>query len=300
VRSSGEEYKTDSNWSHPSTLVPWELTKDELFDMVAGYDTHDLVQAASSKIYSSGHDSLTFAVEFNKVVRMFKNVRKTLVKLLKDSKYRGIDSVADGYLEYRYGWRILYFDIISLYGAIEGLQDKRRSRYSERVGRNVTSTDVALKRFLGSVDDFTVVQTTELNISLRGSVTADIEPASFSFNPIVTAWETVKYSFIVDWVLGIGQWIASMSFIAISSNHSGSGGIKVTASRTGRLSLSSPVGTSVSVDHDFQSSSVGTAYFRIPQPVSLTPFVRIKLDTLKFIDLWALFRESGKVGHLRR
>jgi hypothetical protein len=65
-------WKTDSNWSHPISLTPWNIDKT-WFDALAGSkDTTRYVQSAASAIYSQNFDALTFLSELHKTVAMFK------------------------------------------------------------------------------------------------------------------------------------------------------------------------------------------------------------------------------------
>lgn len=85
---------------------------------------HSLVQAAAAGIYSSGHDTFTFIAELHKVYDLVRNGLESIINLCTGR------TPAQSWLEYRYGWRILYYDYVELSKILQELGEKERKRYS--------------------------------------------------------------------------------------------------------------------------------------------------------------------------
>jgi len=258
----------------------------------SGVDNVDLdrfVQGAAAAIYSRGHDSLTFLAELNKVVSMFMNVGKSLVNLLQKG------DIASTWLQYRYGWRTLYYDLVQINDAIEQLSDTR-TRFSERQGMSFTNQvmmpDAVDFSVTGAGSVFATISDS-YTVSVRGIVAADILPPAFSFNPVVTAWELLKYSFIIDWVINVGQWLAGMSFLFFSTNHSAAKGYRIVCTRSLSTGLVEPIS-----GYSISGSVSGTGTYdlskRIPTTVSTIPHFGVNLDVSKVLDLIAIIWRNAK------
>jgi hypothetical protein len=181
----------------------------------------------------------------------------------------------------------LWFDIVDFQKAIKSL-DEERKRFSQRVGYTDTSTNTTSVTFYeDTVQKFAGTITDNWSVSVRGSVVADVEPPKFQFNPVLTGWEVIRFSFIIDWFIGVGTWLESLSFLAIQSQYVAAGGIKVSLVRdvTHQLSWKPPFTGNLSCDN-----SVSTAVYtvRTPQSLPLRPFANVNLDVPKVIDLMAI------------
>jgi hypothetical protein len=288
-------YHTDQNWQNGVTAgiaVPWYVSTSDISGVLSEIDLRPYVQMAAASIYSSGFDALTFLAEFHKVVAMFRNIDDRLRKLLRDR------DIASSWLEYRYGWRILFYDLVSLSNAIANLNDDRKRR-SQRSGTSTYSDVVTNYSFSDGNTGFTGVNQDRTEISVRGSVTADIIPPNIQFNPLVTTWELVKYSFIIDWFVNIGQAISALSFLALQTNYVAAGGVKVTFTRSRNMTSSYAVSGSVTEVSHAMTSSCSLSYLaRSPMRVSMQPFVNPKaLDVSKILDTLALI--YGETKHTK-
>jgi hypothetical protein len=256
------------------------------------------IQKAASNIYSQGHDSLTFVAELTKTIAMFRHARESLIKLITQTS-KG-KTLAQSWLEFRYGWRTLYYDMVDITGALANLADER-TRFSERTGSSSSSTTATTVSFgTPGVSDLamTFVISETKKISLRGAVTADIDPPNFQFNPAITAWELVRFSFIIDWFINVGLWLEAMSFLTFATNYAASGGVRIDVVRSCDVTSiafgAGQTGTGV-----MGSDMVASYMIRIPGSVPIVPLINIRVDVPKFIDLWAL--TTGKIpkGTLR-
>lgn len=288
-------YPSNGSWSQwkwePECPYPYDfrLSADACFARAGQLiDPHEYVQAAAAKIYSSGWDALTFIAELKSTQQMFLRIGDSLVALLKRGDFSGT------WLQYRYGWRTLYMDMQSLVKAIQSIDDSRK-RFRESAGGSTTVTDVddIVLNWPEGVVRF--IQTTRYTVGARGVVVADIEPPKISFNPVVTAWELIRFSFIIDWFINIGQWLAAMSFLTLSRQHFCSAGLHVHAARSSSFAGYKPADAYTSlVANSFQIQNDLHISNRVPASVPLGPTTITRIDVQKIIDLLAL------VAKLRR
>jgi hypothetical protein len=266
-------------------------------------DLQIFVQEAASRIATKGHDSLTFLAELHKtrtmmdrilrrIIALVKEAIKLLKKLKRQPKYASMrlaDLISNLWLEGRYGWRTLVYDLDSLQQAISEF-DEIRMRYSERAGDTYRNTaNFSSGELSGSYFYYQYNVQDEYEVSRRGSVSADIRPPQFQFNPVITAWELVPWSFVIDWILDVGKALGATSFYALAGDHSSSGGYQITIDRTATLDVNSPK-TGVTIHNvSYENQSWIRKNARIPMSVSTIPQYGVNLDVWKGLDLLALF-----------
>lgn len=264
----------------------------------SGIDERYLVQAAASKLYSRGWDALTFLAEFRLTVRMFREVFANLLKMVDGlitflkSKY-GVNAhlhlfseVANNWLQGRYGWRILMYDIEDIGNLIKSLNEKQLQRSKDRVGKSIVFQidRSTVTNLFSSVDTYSDITTVTINA--RGSVIADFAPSRVILNPITSAWELTTLSFVIDWFINVGSALNSLSFLAVTDKYTACMGVSVTAERIGQLSVVWHNGVlGVSEQEVHQSWSV---FRRQPCTVPTVPMRTLNLDGFKVLDLLAL------------
>lgn len=215
----------------------------------------------------------------------------TLDELKKLDPKRKLKQFSNEWLELRYGWRTLGYDIMSLNKAIQNLNVARK-RYSERKGsKNLqTSTETSTTSSPPSIVDHIV--NLEIETGVRGSVVADIEVPQFQFNPLQTGWELIPLSFVVDWFVSVGKSISAASFLAYQSKYSASVGqyVKVTKSVISTLRNNASVnGTWVQT-----GDCVASLEVRTPCSVPLVPHFSLNLNATKVFDLVGLLVQRTK------
>lgn len=284
-QSNYSEYSGNSYWLPLNDVKP----PPDLEYLLAGIDLSDQVTIAVSKIYSSGFDSLTFMAELHKTFRMFRGaLTRNLDDLLSGRAYRN-------WLEARYGWRILVYEIRDILEVLSEF-DSSRERYKERAGYTRSEiTSQTLQTGTGVVDQY-YHMTEELIYSVRGSVVMDIKPPEFAFNPLTTGWELVPYSFVVDWFIGVGRWFEALSALALSTDYSAAGGFHASLSRdvsTDRWEWA-PGWTSGFSNETASARAIHTK--RVPVKIPLTPPAGSGLSAFKVADLIALLINAAKRG----
>lgn len=281
--SNGVYWQT-CDWSSVPLSIPGDA---DLHKWKEEYPTDYFVQAAAAKIYSQGWDALTFIAELHKVKSMFRNFITRLIDNLKKGKLENI------WLEGRYGWRILVLDMIEINNVLANLDDKRK-RYRERVGSTVTfSESNTVTTTLGGAGTYDITLNDQWTIGRRGTVVADISPPDFGFNPITTAWELITFSFVIDWIINVGQFLESLSFIALSDEHHAAGGLEVSLTRTSTVGNFKPNALWTGSISGNASHNV-TWTNRSVAKVSVNPLLQWRIDGLKVFDLIALLLQLLK------
>lgn len=262
----------------------WILTESDLEARAPEYTWY--AQNAAAKIQTSGFDALTFLAEFGEIPRMFVSAGKKLLKLDLPKNWR---SMSSDWLSVRYGWRPFLRDCHDLYEMVKNANAKMdRSRFSETVGVTHSSSDVNVSTITVAVyKKHHLTVTDSISVGIRGSVTADIEIDQLQFNPLITAWEVVPLSFVIDWFLGVGKSLAAVSFIALNTQYAASAGFQVIQRRTLEMT---PEYTNVAYSgEDWQKARCEAIYeVRTPTHVSYTPHFSLHLSPAKILDLVGL------------
>lgn len=246
------------------------------------------LQEALSRAQSDCYDALTFAAEFRKTVEGVITLRTRAMTLWtrfdnrvrtssRKRRYRGMEVgqiLAEIWLELRYMWRPLVYDMISAQEAIrrlaEGIEDPLQRAYSSRVAttssnRVVTDNSIRYKDGAAggvtgvrvySAQSVTVERTVHASVGLQVT-TRDV----IMTDPFVTGWELIPYSFILDWFVTIGDMLTAFSPFA-----------------TGQLRYASLATTTVSTYRSINALQPSSGYVWEGNP-SAAPCVRTKTVT---------------------
>jgi hypothetical protein len=192
--------------------IPWD-------NRTAAYNT------ALGRLNDSVRGSLDLSValgEAHTTVRMIKN----LAKLVKFAKFRmppgGFGSardVANGYLQYKYGWKPLISDIFRV--ADESiritLNSLQKFYASARMPMGVSS--VVYYPGVHNVPNVLFERETLVRENFQGcriGVSLMIPEDAFqlnrwtSLNPLSLAWELMPYSFVIDWCVDVGSYLRNL------------------------------------------------------------------------------------------
>lgn len=282
TETSGAKWRTWSVGNIPY-FDYWGISEDDLYAHAPGdYKKH--AAAAAAKIYTSGHDTLTFLAELSQLKGLFVETGVKLATMRIPSNWRALSS---DWLSGRYGWRVLYYDILSLNKAIKNLNNTRK-RFSEKVGNTTTTRVTTVPAAPIHSTSCSIAHEVQdiIKVGVHGSVTADIEIADFQFNPLRTAWELIPLSFVIDWFLSIGQSLAAASFMLTASEYTASAGYRVSMTRNYHTNVTVNPGYGANVSYSGYCNA--SLEVRTPTSVSLTPHFQVKLDVMKVIDLLAL------------
>jgi hypothetical protein len=132
------------------------------------------------------------------------------------------------------------------------------------------------------------------NISTRGSCALQtVLNSPFLVNPLVTAWELLTYSFVIDWFVNIGQLLQAMHAGLVATNQTASSGFSYEFHRVCQVEAvwwrqQSPPYTSYSGTFSAHLEQWVKYQVRIPGTVSYLPQIRVNLTDMKVLDLVAL------------
>jgi len=288
VTATENRYYTTGNYS---PLTDWILSEGDLTSSIPEhYDEY--VQEAASAIYSNGFDMLTFLAEIASVRRMFTGLVKSLIKMdIPDN----IRKVSGSWLSTRYGWRTLMYDIKDINKAIINLKSGF-DRYSE--GRGGTSSNTVSDAWTTVHPNYSRQYTLDetITIGIRGHVVADLHVPRVQLNPLITGWELVPFSFVIDWFFSIGKSLAALSFLRAEMQYVASAGFEIEMTRNLSASIIPGSESSMCVSvADWQTAScVATLKVRSPCRVPLIPQYNLRLDSFKVIDLLGLLFQRLK------
>jgi hypothetical protein len=278
-------------WVTPDYWVSgfWYLTEVELYELAFPYhsETAPLLQSAAARIMGSGFDVGTFLGELRETLAMFPALLSRFIRFLK-RKPVNMDW-HQYWLEFNFGWRPIYEDIKTFVEAVNSATQKR-GRYSERVGRSESYVDVEVSTYNDGVVSFTKTIETTINVSMRGSLTADVEPAKFRLSPVTTAWELITLSWMVDYFFSVGWALDALQLKLLASGNSASSGVRLSAVR--QMQTSAPIFAGGRTGTVFQEALCeGYIEWRVPTRLSLKPQIRgeiLSFDQLR--NLLAVLR----------
>ena len=224
-------------WTNHSSTAG--LVYPHVFDgyghLSTGASSEALPTKVHAKLNASAMDVGTFAAEFGKTVRLITGFRKRVIKLLesmvKQINLRSlggtfrtfIDALATLWLEFRYGWRILAYDM----QAIEESAAKLGNLTSDLVRTSESSIEQATTRYdrtaiSGAVtcsgyEDLGITlyadgfRTTKEKYKVSAGSFATFTSQIGYIDPLSTAWELIPFSFIIDWFVNVGDVLKSAS-----------------------------------------------------------------------------------------
>lgn len=270
-----------------------------------------LVQEAAADAYTRGWDGLTFVAEYHKTRKMvlglarnlrslYDRVMKLLFERRSDLSFAGLLALKlkqaralkleDVWLEARYGWRILIYDIEDVYKLLTNLgKQTNRVRSKSLDGSSSTETSTTTVAW-GTQGNESYTTTTSLSVQHIGRLVADFSPPKVRVNIPLTAWELVKFSWVVDWFFHVGQWLEALSFLGMQSSYTSAWGCAVKVSRQVTHPVFTPIGSKSIVLTSHKGSGLTTATYLVRNPcqVSILPQWRVDLNLGRIIDALAL------------
>lgn len=134
-----------------------------------------------------------------------------------------LDQFAENWLEFRYGWTPLYYDVFNAMNA--GMRDLQKNNYfvietSAKAEVKATFSDPAFvgnppisgRRWFDMNPEGTRTETRRIGVMFE---LVDLDTfasvASGLQNPMLIAWELIPFSFVVDWFTPISDSLSSLS-----------------------------------------------------------------------------------------
>jgi hypothetical protein len=162
-------------------------------------------------------------LERKKTASLIADSVDALCKIAKDIRKRHFVKVgqdlSDLWLAYRYGWTPTVLDV---YGAVETLEKLDNGSYERYLvtarGSSLLESEVTTAEDTSISQIWSLPVTRDTRTGIRqevkvryDAVLTDREYRKLSdvgvTDPLVTAWELLPYSFVVDWFLGVGDFL---------------------------------------------------------------------------------------------
>jgi hypothetical protein len=228
--SLAELPKTIGLITHTATRVAHAMKAFKRFDVTGAYD-------ALSMSHDSVYRGLTTKANKSK------------------SRVKGIDFAANSILEVKYGWKPLLYDIDNAAQALaksweNDTADVRVHAHAEESYGVIASVNPQLEFTVagnGSVKANTVAYYRVLDSKLRNANSLGLT------NLASVAWELVPYSFVLDWVSPVGDFLSSLS--ALSGVEEVRSCLSVKTEETGSTNVYKAYGSSASMNASSRSSS---------------------------------------------
>lgn len=299
IDPSGYYHSTRERILSGGAVMPFTVLPGDLYALVDSDKLEYALQKAAADMYADGHDTLTMIAELDKTGKMFFNLFRSFMRKpsewrewARKSKRDALTTSFNAWMEGRYGWRTLWYDIKELERQVSRLGTLRtRSKRSS----NLTSSNTVTVRETYDRGYFlpTIKQELTCDFTYRGSIIADFSPTSFRFNPLLTAWELTRWSFVIDWFVDIGTMLEASMFMLHPQEKAMGTGYQCTFQKTttcesvARSSVINHVNTSTFTQN---TSATGISIRRYPRDsISLKPGVfQSPLDPFKIVDLAAI------------
>ncbi len=203
-----------SSGGYSSTLTREGIVFDETPYFPGYLDSSGAYNKALSQLYDKLRGSVDLSVSIAEAGQVRRMVKKTTQAV---NLIRGINPKTwhNHWLEYQYGWRPLLSDI---HGAIDQLSRtaggalalKARASENENWSERIEPNGTYMPEWI-SQRDFKQSARVEIYIYFQPYPNLVTDLAYFSsLNPLSIAWELLPYSFVVDWFLGVGQWLRAI------------------------------------------------------------------------------------------
>jgi hypothetical protein len=280
----------------PAPYQLWDDAKDTpIFpDVWAGVNTDALIVAAMANI-TPQLDLLTSMAEAHKTFKMVKDVREDARKLIVNAMRGGkhtVKAAADAWMAWRYGWQILGMDCANIYkfmkNPVGSLVLRGQSGGSNRTDLT-TIDEVWPSNYYGR--HITGDITTDVSYRARVNALWSAKTLNVLANPLVTAWELVPFSFVVDWFVNLGDVLSAWQVVLMAEKLQASLGAQY--SRIGKAKTQIIAGTCTgntivsSQNSECDETLIGK--FRIPASIpNLVPSFTVQLNSQRITDLAAM------------
>lgn len=245
-------------------------SETELLDITSKHSSvgERLLQTAASDI-TSDFDALTFLAELRQVKGMFLSLAPSLIRqLLSKPPQKAAASV---WLQWQMGWKPFISDINSIIDVINKPNGASRNKKTKRTSI-MDEIPINAAKVLLNGEKHTVTGSSRYSVDIRATVIADISALANNayINPVSTAWELIPWSFLIDYFVGIGDWIKANSLVLAGVNYTASVGYDVTLTRTLKLTGAPPsTGSLVQYTANGEANVYARMKLRVPRTISL-------------------------------
>jgi hypothetical protein len=153
----------------------------------------------------------------NMVIDSASNLWKLLLAVKRGNlgyvtSYLGPKSIANGYLQWQYGWRPLCQDVKGAFDEAQKATRKGMFLTARRTVRDSPRLELNNSSFTGG-GSFDCAYKCQLTARLTDPMLARANSIGLT-NPLSLAWELVPFSFVVDWSLPVGNYLEALTATA--------------------------------------------------------------------------------------
>lgn len=209
------EHSGDSWW-----VRPWLIAVPVYDEVLLGQVANEAIANARTAIF----DASTFVGDFRQTYGMLENTMERIFRFADKAARRAhrfrrnpvemLKAFSSYWLEYRYGWRPLLFDAEDLVKALNNrLIAGELAAGSSKTVVSLDDSATATWKQDSNTGTGTETQLILGSRTYRGKAYAKVNSngVKFGHDPIVTTWELIPYSFVVDWFIDVGTWLRAVS-----------------------------------------------------------------------------------------
>jgi hypothetical protein len=250
-------------------------------------------------------DAGTFLAEAHKTVELLIGARRRTIALVRKGLSGGItkasQALGSAWLEWRYGWRILGYDIEAAVQAYN--YPFRDNIVTGRAGTSLQEVDSYTDPDSNYYVNFDKVSERSRDLSVRANASVAYSGKTINalLSPVTTGWELIPFSFVADWFVSAGDALKAWQVVSSALSVYCSIGYKLT--ETVITSVQNPtLGTGTWASSPYSATGTSTSNMtlrtRVPRgPPSLLPQIRVSLNSKRILDAAALlatrFKSTG-------
>lgn len=115
------------------------------------------------------------------------------------------------WLEARYGWRPLVYDVENALAALAHKEKVGVQKQTSHVTVEDADDPVVTETIVSSTQKWVTSRVRSYEQTYRAKVFYRSTAGPIGANPVITAWELTRFSFILDWFIDIGSWLQAIS-----------------------------------------------------------------------------------------
>lgn len=201
---------------------PWSLSIPDVPDGTKSA----VVNAAVAEARNAVWDVLTDIAELRETIALFRSSAQTVFglstrlaetasRIARQTRKRPLKVFAELWLQYRYGWQPVVY---SLQNAVETMNRDVPKWKKGRGYQEISDTLIDVEPFSGPSYAGEWSETLEFTQKVRGWAAAELMwQDNYRIDPLVTGYEVIPFSFIVDWFVDVGSWLEAISPFASGS-----------------------------------------------------------------------------------
>lgn len=210
----------------------WKHIDESKLPTISSVETNRLMNSSYAKVVQPDFDLPVFLAELKETLLFIRNPLKGLLKYFERKGIKNLLRLTnDTWLQYRYGVRPMIADMNSAYSAM----NNSFHRYADIIRKASAHSQVVVshkyRECWTNDSEFLNYVSSSLNFKYSVDVTTSVETTASTFYtwlftryaPVLgilqgpgvlagTLWETIPLSFVVDWFVGVGDFLSTFRY----------------------------------------------------------------------------------------